>query len=137
MAEVQIDEELLTIELSEPLPDKPTLTAPSIAWSGTPFEVTGTTPNPNQEVWIELNQLLTDEELEGSRTTSDSSGKFTTTITLEGFGSKTIHAEVPALLLNPVSANKTVWVLDYMILGLIVVVIILLWWMMKGKGGKK
>lgn len=127
MAETKDHEESFTVSLvtappPPPTPDKPTLQAPSIVFVNKPFIVTGTTPDPNQTVWIEIDKLLIDEEI--ARGVSDSEHKFEIEVVLTKIGSEKIHAEVAGIGLNPVSPSVTIIVVDWWIifaLGLLIV----------------
>jgi len=121
-------EEAFTVELSESLL---TLKAPSIAWVDKEVTCTGTTAQPNMEVWLEDEKLL-DEPIPGTRTYSDSEGKYSIPVTFTEFGVVKIHAETDSGF-NQKSQTRTVIVLDMLTVGLIVGVLLFLWYMLKKK----
>ena len=110
----------------EDVSDKPTLDAPTFVIVEKPFKVKGTTPKPNQEVWIELEKFGLDEKIASG--TSDSEHKFEIEIPLTELGFNRIHSEVPSLWINPTSPTKSVLTLNYFIIGGIVLAIFLVLW---------
>lgn len=131
----------LTINVNEEeIPsDKPTLGIPTFAIVEKPFKVTGTTPKPNQEVWIELGKFGLDEKIASG--VSDSEHKFEMDVRLTKIGFNEIHSEVPSILINPISARKTVLTLNYLIIGGLVLAVLLVLYkqgiIQKAIGGKK
>lgn len=118
---------------------KPTLDAPTFAIVEKPFKVKGTTPKPNQEVWIELEKFGLDEKIASG--TSDSEHKFEIEIQLTELGFVDIHSEIEKFGLNPTSPTKSILVLNYLIIGGIALAVFLVLWkqkvIQKVIGGKK
>ena len=135
----QQDSLIINVSEEEIPSDKPTLDTPTFAIVEKPFKVTGTTPKPNQEVWIELGKFGLDEKIASG--VSDSEHKFEIEIQLTKVGFNQIHSEVPSILINPISARKNVLTLNYIIVGGLVLGVLLVLWekgiIQKAIGGKK
>ena len=120
--------------------DKPTLDTPTFAIVEKLFKVTGTTPEPNQEVWIELEKFGFDEKIASG--VSDGEHKFEIEIQLEEVGFNKIHSEIDKRLwTNPTSSTKSILTLNYSIIGALVLGILLVLYKIgvfnKITGGKK
>ncbi len=112
-----------TVEYTEK-DERPTLEAPAFAMVDSPFEVTGMTPEPNQGVWIEDEKYIDEKIAEG---VSDAEGKFTIEVTLTAIAFVKIHSEIEKpWAINPKSATRSVVVIDWWVIGVVVVLVLFL-----------
>ena len=128
----------ITIEVGAPPLDKPTLKAPTFVFANKPFKVSGTTPEANQSVWIELEKTLLDEKI--ATGVSNSERQFEIEVTMEEIGYFKIHSEVEKFGLNPTSSPQSIIVVDWWILALVGVLLVFVMYrkgMLKGIVGKK
>lgn len=132
-------EEFIVALAGDGIEDRPTLYAPTFALVESPFKVKGTTPEPNQHVWIELEETGWDKKIADGM--SDGENKFEIEIQLTELGYHSIHSEIESLGLNKISRSINVLVLNYMIIGGVVLVVFLILWkqgiIQKITGGKK
>lgn len=120
--EVCLSSDAFPVGLGVALLENPTIKAPTFVFTNKPFSVTGTTPEPNQSVWIEIEKTLIDEKI--ATGVSDAERNFEIEITLEKIGYVKIHSEVEKFGLNPTSQSHGIIVVDMWILGLVGVVLV-------------
>lgn len=122
----------------EPTPplENPTLKAPSFTFVEKPFKVTGETPEPNQQVWIELETILLDEKI--AEGVSDANRKFEIEVQLTELGINKIHSEIDVKYLpNKTSQTRSILALNYMMAGLLLVIVLFMGYKLYQKHGKK
>ena len=129
------DATIVSLLSTEPL-ENPTLKAPSFAFVEKPFIVTGETPEPDQQVWIELETILLDEKI--AQGVSDAERKFEIEVQLTELGMNKIHSEIDvAWGVNKTSQTRSILTLNYMMVGLLLVIVLFMGYKLYQKHGKK